>query len=120
MLDVFVSYTRAEKDKAKMLVDALMKEGFVVWWDADILSFEKFDKQVKVAIKRAACSIVLWSKKSVESSWVTSEAVYAKHNGRLIHVAIDPFESFELPLGFGYEQCYDLAGWNGSSNHTEF
>jgi hypothetical protein len=54
---------------------------------------------------------VLWSRVSVGSQWVRSEASYAADRGVLVPVLT---EATAVPLRFRILQAVDLSGWSGS------
>src|SRR5438045_5935700 len=72
--DVFVSYAREDQDKARLLAGALAAQGWSVWWDRHIPLGKSFDRVIEEEIASAKCVVVLWSRHSVDSDWVRSEA----------------------------------------------
>jgi hypothetical protein len=59
-------------------------------------------------LSEARCVIVLWSKTSIDSSWVQEEADDARRRGVLVPVLIDKVIP---PIGFRSVQAADLADW---------
>jgi tetratricopeptide (TPR) repeat protein len=118
MNDIFISYSRADKDKAKILARLLKKQGWSVWWDVDISIGKQFDLTIKEQLDNAKCVVVLWSKASVSSEWVKDEASEAVKRGVLIPLLI---EDVEIPFGFGFRriQTANLVDWLGDHNHPE-
>jgi hypothetical protein len=116
--DIFVSYSKSDRAKARMLADALQREGWSVWWDPKILPGRTFDEVIDQELKRAKCVIVLWSKTSVTSQWVKEEANEGKRRRILIPVMIQ--DDVEIPLGFRFVHASRLTDWEGQSDHTEF
>jgi hypothetical protein len=58
------------------------------------------------------CMIALWSRDSVESSWVAEEAEEARKLGKtLVPILI---QRVEPPIGFRAIQAADLVNWNGA------
>ena len=107
---VFVSYQSDDREKARQLADALERRGWPVWWDRDIQAGQAFRTVIQRALDGAACGVVLWTSKSIESEWVQEEAQVAKARGILVPVLI---EDVRQPLGFGQVQAADLTGWDG-------
>jgi methylmalonyl-CoA mutase cobalamin-binding subunit len=66
--DVFLSYNRDDGARAKLFADAFVAEGFEVWWDAHLRSGEEYDRVTEAALRNAKAVVVLWSKRSVDSS----------------------------------------------------
>jgi TIR domain/Protein of unknown function (DUF1566) len=116
--DIFVSYSKSDRAKARMLADALQREGWSVWWDPKIPPGRTFDEVIDQALKRAKCVIVLWSKTSVTSRWVKAEAAEGYRRSILIPAKIQ--DDVEIPLEFRYVQASRLTDWEGQSDHTEF
>jgi len=108
MIDIFVSYAREDEGRVKNLVAALERQGWSVFWDRSIPSGESWRSYIGQALDDARCVIVLWSRHSVNSSWVMEEADDAKRRGVLIPVLLD---SIEQPRGFREIQAADLTRW---------
>lgn len=117
MTDVFISYSRADRDRAQTVARALEKQGFTVWWDRKIPPGRTFDEVIQEALQRSSCVIVLWSTTSVKSDWVKEEAQNGAARGVLVPVLID---DVPIPLGFGRIQTANLVGWRGDLDHPEF
>ncbi|HSF47989.1 MAG TPA: toll/interleukin-1 receptor domain-containing protein [Burkholderiales bacterium] len=116
MADVFVSYASPDREKAKLLADIIAARGHSVWWDRTIPPGRMFDEVIQEALHAAKCVVVLWSKVSVASNWVKTEAAEAASRGVLVPAVI---ENVVLPLEFKRIQAAGLAGWNGDPNHPE-
>jgi eukaryotic-like serine/threonine-protein kinase len=116
MNDVFLSYARADRPRAKLLFDALHSHGLSVWWDPKIMPGESWRGTIRRALADAKCVIVLWSTTSVESRWVQAEAEEASNRGNLFPVLIDDVSP---PIGFGGIQNANLIGWTGSTDNEE-
>ena len=117
MSSVFISYAKEDAATARMLVDALQRAGFSVWWDRHIPPGKTWDDVIGRALETAACVIVLWSETSVQSRWVREEAERAASRGCLIPVLV---EKVDPPFGFGRIQAADLSGWRGDEHAPEF
>lgn len=107
---VFLSYARADIKKAKRLADALTSAGHSVWWDFQIDGGARFGDAIDSALTDADGVIVLWSRKSIQSSWVRDEAAAGRDTNRLIPILIDPVDP---PLGFRQYQSISLVDWSG-------
>ena len=117
MSEIFISYARADKEKAELLANAFSQKGWSVWWDREIPPGKSFDETIENALSSARCVVVLWSKNSVSSRWVKTEAAEGAERGILVPALI---ENVKIPLEFKRIEAADLADWRGDSSHREF
>jgi hypothetical protein len=117
MSDIFISYARADKDKAELLANAFSRKGWSVWWDRHIPPGQSFDETIESALNSARCVVVLWSKHSVSSRWVKTEAAEGAERGILVPAMID---NAPIPLEFKRIEAADLSDWEGEASHREF
>jgi TolB-like protein/tetratricopeptide (TPR) repeat protein len=110
MPDIFLSYCREDQPVARRFAEGLEREGFSVWWDQTLSAGEAFDKATEKALKDARAVVVLWSKSSVDSRWVRSEATLADRYGTLVPATI---EECDRPIMFELTHTADLANWSG-------
>jgi len=118
MADIFVSYAREDRDWVASFSERLHEStGLEVWWDRSILPGEQFDEAIQRALDGVACVIVVWSKNSVASRWVKTEAREAAGREILVPVMI---EDVSLPLEFRSFQTADLSSWRGDLDDANF
>lgn len=117
MSDIFISCARADRARAKILAKALERQGWSVWWDPKIPPGKTFDEVIEEALNAAKCVVVIWSKASVVSDWVKTEAAEGKRRKILVPALID---DVEIPLEFRRIQAARLVDWQGKSPHPEF
>ena len=110
--DIFISYSREERQAARHFAECFAQEGFAVWWDAALRSGETFDEVIERELRAAKAVVVLWSPRSVASRWVRAEATLADRANKLVPVII---ESCNLPIIFELTQAADLASWTGDT-----
>jgi hypothetical protein len=103
--DIFLSYAREDLPRVKPVVDALAARGWSVWWDRTIQPGQVFARVIQAVLDEARCVIVLWSRDSVESDWVQSEADEGQRRGVLIPVLLD-----DVVISAGYRRLISLAG----------
>ncbi len=116
MSDIFISYASADRERARLLADALSQKGWSVWWDRTIPPGKEFDQVIEEALDAAKCVVVLWSKTSTASSWVKTEAAEAMRRKILVPALID---ETKIPLEFRRLQAADLSQWQGEHSHPE-
>jgi tetratricopeptide (TPR) repeat protein len=106
MANIFLSYARDDLPTAKRLAGALQAAGHSVWWDQHIGAGSRFSKEIDAALRASDLVVVLWSRSSIESTWVQDEAAFGRDCGRLLPVTIDEVEP---PLGFRQFQAMSVA-----------
>jgi hypothetical protein len=116
MSDIFISYAREDRDKAKALAELFQQQDWSVWWDRSIPPGRSFDEVIEEALCAAKCVVVLWSKNSASSDWVKSEAAEGLQRKILVPVRIG---SANVPLEFRRLQTVDLSDWKGDARHPE-
>jgi hypothetical protein len=114
MSDIFISYANEDRDTAARFARLLESVGWRVWWDRRIPAGRTWRSILEEALREMRCLVVLWSKNSVQSSWVTEEAEEARRLGKVIVPVL--IERVEPPIGFRAIQAADLADWNGSTD----
>src|SRR6478609_6010943 len=85
--DVFISYSRGDRDRAQWYSEWCVAQGWSVWWDQVIAPGRKWDQAIERALSEA--------------------------RGVLVPVLIDRVEP---PLEFRRVQALDLSGWDGRSD----
>ncbi|MFN7399389.1 MAG: TIR domain-containing protein [Sandaracinobacter sp.] len=117
MPDVFLSYTHADRDKARLFAEGLESAGLEVWWDVTVQLGDTFDEATETALRTAGAVVVLWSPRSVASRWVRSEASVALRQGTLVPAMI---EFCARPVMFELTQTADLCHWQGEPDDALF
>lgn len=116
MADIFISYSSKDKTIVKQIAGLLEKKGWTVWWDRQIPIGQKYDTVIENELHKAACVLVVWTKRSIASEWVKNEASEAAQKNKLVPVVL---EQLTLPLAFKRIESAMLAGWNGEKDHPE-
>jgi len=111
MANVFLSYSRADKQYAEVLAELLHRRGSTVWWDTELIPAERFRDRILEEIGNSDVVVVLWSENSRNSTWVPDEAMLALDQEKLIQISLD---GEPQPTGFGQAtiNCLDLSGWD--------
>lgn len=112
---LFISYASADRHLIAALVDFLRGQGWDVWWDRHLEAGETFDRRIERELAAADCVIVAWSRASVQSNWVLSEAMVGFESNRLVPVALDA--RLTIPLPFNRVHTVLLSDWIGASDH---
>jgi hypothetical protein len=78
MTDVFLSYSSKDRDRVRLIRDALAERGFDVFWDQTLPAGIDWDTWIRQHLAQSKCALVVWSKNSVGSDNVRHEAKIAK------------------------------------------
>jgi hypothetical protein len=111
MAEVFVSYSRANRDRINGLSDALETSGYSVWWDRSLTAGADYAMVIEEQIDAAPCVVVAWSQTARQSLWVRAEANEALDAGKLVQINLD---NARLPLPFTMLHFLDFSGWSGT------
>lgn len=89
--DIFISYSRKDKDTVHKCVNFLKSLGLKVWCDIDgIETGDKFAAKLVNAIKSSRLVLFFSSKSSNESQWTLGEILAAKkYNKKILPVKLD-------------------------------
>ena len=117
MNEVFISYSREDKELAAHLSSKLESKGLSVFWDHKIEIGESWRKVLRRELENAKCIIVIWSNNSLKSNWVMEEAQIGLDRNILVPITID---SVNPPLGFRGIQTAVLDNWKGELSTSEF
>ncbi len=116
MSDIFISYASEDKKKAGLLAKVLEQQGWSVWWDREIPAGRTFAEVIEQELDLSECVVVLWSKTSISSHWVKTEASEGLNREILVPVLI---EEVKIPLEFRRIQTVQLVYWQGEMSHPE-
>ena len=112
---LFISYASVDRHLIAPLVEFLRGEGWDVWWDRHLEAGETFDRRIEQELAAADAVVVVWSRASVQSNWVLSEAMVGFESNRLVPVALDA--RITPPLPFNRLHTVSLADWSGAPGH---
>lgn len=108
MHDIFISYAHEDKPRARQLVDLFEQQGWSVWWDELIKVGTKYSAILDEALSQSRCVIVIWTKDSLQSEYVRSEAHRGDARAALVQVML---EEVLLPSPFNEFAIADLTQW---------
>jgi hypothetical protein len=117
MSDIFISYAHENRPRAQALAQTLEGQRWSIFWDRTIPIGKTWRDTIGKELSNARCVVVLWSKTSIESSWVQEEADEAQRRGVLFPVLI---EDIQPPIGFRSIQTANLADWDGTEPTEAF
>jgi len=113
MHDVFISYARENRKRAKRLADVLVEErGWSIWFDEALQAGDEYPRVIERALEQVRCVLVVWSKDAVASRWVIAEASEGWNRGILVPVLLDDADP---PLPFRQTEAIDFSDWKGDA-----
>lgn len=120
MSQIFISYANEDKAFARRLADAFKAEGWSVWWDKQIPPGMDYAQVIERAVNAASCVVVLWSKHSIASRWVHTEAAVGADRHVIATVIIDDTRGDQVPFEFRRLQAVNLADWHSGDAHAGY
>jgi hypothetical protein len=110
---VFVSYSHADTEKVRPIVETLKQNSFQVWWDKNITGGTNWEAGIDRELKNSKCILMfLTASSSNTNSYVHNEAQRRPEN--VVPVKLE--ENVEVPLSFAKIQYVSLVGWNGDTS----
>jgi TIR domain len=98
--DVFISYSHAHTDLTERLAALLAREGYTVWWDVALESWQEFQATIDAEIKAAKVIVVIWSPGAAASLYVKAEANKAIGARKLVNARAPDFPFSAIPTPY--------------------
>jgi TIR domain-containing protein len=117
MAHIFISYAHEDEGRIHPLVRALEQQRWSVFWDRRIPTGQTWRSYIGKALSDASCVLVVWSRYSIASGWVSEEAEEGKQRNILVPVLLD---AVEPPIGFRSIQAADLTDWRPERSSVRF
>ncbi|MGE0697917.1 MAG: toll/interleukin-1 receptor domain-containing protein [Hyphomicrobiaceae bacterium] len=111
MADLFISYSSKDRALAEALARDIKAAGWSVWWDPEIRAGEDYRDVILRELDVAKAVVVIWTKNSVKSEWVISEASRAMRKPRDRYVAVreDGLDEHDIPPPFDVRHAIVLT-----------
>jgi len=106
LADIFVSYSRLDRERVKPIVDRLISQGYSVWW-SDHAPGQAFIDQAQAELDQAKAVLAIWSVDARNSVWVSATAAHAWDHNKLAQARID---TVDIPPPFNALPIADLRG----------
>jgi hypothetical protein len=108
--DVFISYSRKDKEAMHVIRDSLMRHNLAVWSDDKLEpGTPSWRNDVQSAIENTKCVVAILSPDAKTSEWVNEELSYAKlRKARVFTVLVRGDESNAIPFGMSGVQWIDM------------
>jgi len=114
--DIFISYSRADADKAMRLRDLLLARGHHIFFDAEgIDAGAEFPDVIDRAVKGAKVVLGCWTPAAIQRRWVRIESRIGLDRGSLVAIGLEKMDPEALPAEFYNVNVLDLSGFDGGS-----
>ncbi|MCB1722213.1 MAG: toll/interleukin-1 receptor domain-containing protein [Chromatiaceae bacterium] len=120
MGQIFISYANEDTESARRLAGAFEGLGWTVWWDKQIPPGMDYAQVIEKAVNEASCIVVLWSKHSIDSRWVHTEAAVGADRRIVATVIVDETPGEKVPFEFRRLQAVNLNDWTPGVPHAGF
>jgi hypothetical protein len=109
MTDIYIAYSRQDRDRLRIVGDLLAQEGWEIWMDpAEPKPDLSPIADLKLGWSKAI--LVLWSDSARRSEYVRSEAATGLYKNKLVQARID---GDPPPRPFDELEAVDLSLWHG-------
>ena len=110
VLDVFISYSRADADLARKLNENLQELGKTTWFDQESIAVgEDFQKEIEKGIENCDNFVFIISPRSINSHYCVDEVEHAfRLNKRFITILHQPVEKKDLHPALARVQWIDF------------
>jgi hypothetical protein len=107
MADIFISYSKQDRERALKLAAGLESQGWTTWHDRTVVADGIRDENLK-ELHKARVVIVLWSAASVGSAHILHEAIAARDANKLVHVKVSGLALQRIPVSLGGRVVPDM------------
>jgi hypothetical protein len=114
MADVFISYSRVDRERVRRIVDRLVAAGYSIWWDVELQAGDQFAFEIERQVESAKVVFTAWSNTARDSTWVYAETARGLDARKQVQARLD---GVHPPLPFDALQIADLSG--GGRNADE-
>ena len=83
MSDIFISYAKEDRERARELAEALDGLGWSVFWDREIPIGSSWAEQIGSELEGTRCVLACWSAAAGGSRWVRAPATPWPHDHRI-------------------------------------
>ena len=116
--DVFLSYARADSDRAMVIKDALEALGLSVFFDVDDMDGgDEFPDVIRDEVIAAGATVAVWSTHALTRDWVRRECEIARQQKTLVPVEIGALSDSVMTVSLSRIHRLNLHDFDGNSDH---
>jgi hypothetical protein len=112
--EIFLSHSSFDREFADTIIKVLRDHGIPVWYSkTNILGAQQWHDEIGEALKRCDWFIVILSEKSVKSTWVKRELMFAlsdnRYANKILPVVLEPCNINDLSWTLSSLQMIDFS-----------
>lgn len=117
--DVFISYAREERERAKLFKEKLDTLGLTTFFDiqGDIEAGDAYTVRITEGIRGAKIVLGCWSPMAMTRDWVRRECMMARDQKKLVPICVAPMSPSDLPAEFYDVSFEDVSDYEGQEKH---
>ncbi len=125
MVDVFISYRRAQRSKVEPIKDRLEALGLKVFFDVHgVDGGANFPSVIDANLRAAKAVLACWSPAYFEQKphpdWCMVECRFGMGQDKLVPVAVEHFAGDAPPVDMHGVNYFDLTAWRGQDQHEDW
>ncbi len=125
MVDVFISYRRAQRSKVEPIKDRLEALGLKVFFDVHgIDGGANFPSVIDTNLRAAKAVLACWSpdyfQQKPHPDWCMVECRFGMGQNKLVPVAVEHFAGDAPPVDMHGVNYFDLTAWRGQDQHEDW
>lgn len=105
LADVFISYSRLDRERVQPIAERLSSLGYSVWWDGQ--GGQARVDEIERQFAEAPVVVTVWSDNARNSSWVLAQSARALDEEKLLQMRLD---DIRLPAPFETLKVAELHG----------
>jgi formylglycine-generating enzyme required for sulfatase activity len=125
VVDVFISYRRAQRSKVEPIKDRLEALGLKVFFDVHgIDGGANFPSVIDTNLRAAKAVLACWSpdyfQQKPHPDWCMVECRFGMGQNKLVPVAVEHFAGDAPPVDMHGVNYFDLTAWRGQDQHEDW
>jgi formylglycine-generating enzyme required for sulfatase activity len=125
VVDVFISYRRAQRSKVEPIKDRLEALGLKIFFDVHgIDGGVNFPSVIDTNLRAAKAVLACWSpayfQQKPHPDWCMVECRFGMGQNKLVPVAVEHFAGDAPPVDMHGINWFDLTSWRGQNEHEDW
>ena len=122
MTDIFFSYRAVDRERVRRVRDALVQQGFDVFWDQELPVAPTGTPRSDNTLRKRNVQSCSGRRRRSNRDTARHEATIARlERGKLVAVLLEPLTPDQIPMGLYMQQAVKfLEGWTGDVGDAEW